>query len=62
MLFCQKCFIISKNLCKGKIKFCGVDVNMFSTNNPKDMAQKLKEMTDSHRNKIELEKKPRDKQ
>ena len=26
------------------------------------MAQKLKEMTDSHRNKIELEKKPRDKQ
>lgn len=62
MLFCQKCFIISKNLCKGKIKFCGVDVNMFSINNPKDMAQKLKEMTDSHRNKIELEKKPRDKQ
>ena len=62
MLFCQKCFIVSKNLCKGKIKFCGVDVNMFSINNPKDMAQKLKEMTDSHRNKIELEKKPRDKQ
>ena len=26
------------------------------------MAQKLKEMTDSHRNKIELEEKPRDKQ
>ena len=26
------------------------------------MAQKLKEMTDSHQNKIELEEKPRDKQ
>ena len=62
MLFCQKCFIISKNPFKGKIKLCSADVNMFSINNPKDMAQKLKEMTDSHRNKIELEEKPRDKQ
>ena len=68
-------FFFKKKICNGKIKICSVDAETKMSmvrfpnglqncciNHDNDVAEKLKEMTDSNQNIIELEKKHLNKQ